>query len=688
VQPQEPPDLLQAVSNWLRSGRIRRLGRALGRNLDPSTYRPLILLVVGSLAIFLWPLAVDVGYALFFMIPPLIRKGIGQGLVLTLIALGLRRLWLVKPTDAWPGGHEGGEPRPRSAADFWMPWALRLAAVSLLIPIMQHPDGFGFGDWDFVLDKFEALRRTILVWGQFPWWNPWSRGGFPLAAEPQIGAMSMATPLVLTLGTSTGLRISAILCVLLAVEGAYRLAWLWLREPWAAAAAAMVYGLNGGVVLASSMGYVMPMSYCSVPWLAYFATRIGRRFSDGLWLGFWSSFVVMNGIQYMSLYAAPFTALIGLRAWRMQPRDRRGEMVIHILAAAGVFFLICGWRLTTVLLVLLDDKRERVTFWDESPATMLHYLLHRPRPNWTEDFNAALGSLFGELSCYIGPVVLGLAVLSAFRGWRWWHTMTLACFWLAIGSERWYQPSHWLASWPLFGSAHVVPRWRILGMLGMGLAAGGELARWRVSPRKELRVLAIILATVIVSDLLILAHQQFPRAFSETPRPELFPGPPVPDIVNVRDGLGFPCTMRGYGVIRGYEPMLSYFRDAPTLRLPREDPGYRGEAWTDEGTVQPVSWSPNRLVFQVKPNQTVHVNQNPGSWWWANGKPAFPGRRCAELMVPFDVQADEQGKLVLEVHPRGLAAGLGLHVLGAIFLALAWFLHRSRQGTQGKPLVR
>ena len=120
--------------------------------------------------------------------------------------------------------------------------------------------------------------------------------------------------------------------------------------------------------------------------------------------------------------------------------------------------------------------------------------------------------------------------------------------------------------------------------------------------------------------------------------------------------------------------MLSYYRDAPTLRLAREDPGYRGEAWTEKGTVQPVSWSPNRLVFQVEPNQVVHVNQNPGSWWWANGRPAFPGHRCAELRIPFDATADAQGRLVLEIHPRGLELGLGLHLLGAILLALAWFL--------------
>ncbi len=661
--------------------KIESVCRFLRRWFDTRTYRPLILLFVVSMTVFLGPLAADVAIALFFGLPNGLRSALGQAMILGLIAAGLWRLWRVKATDSWPSDRDLDGDHSQAFAERWLPWALRLAVLSLALPIMRNPDGLGFADWDFVLDKFEALRRTILIWGQFPWWNPWSRGGFPLAAEPQIDAVSIATPLVLTLGTSTGLRLAAICCLLIAVEGTYRLAWLWIREPWAAAASALIYGLNGAVILATSMGYVLAMSYCSVPWLAYFACRIGRRFSDGIWLGCWMAFVVMNGIQYLSLYAAPMTAMIWLRALRVQPQERRGALLIHTLAALGVCLLICGWRLSTVAFVLLDDKRERVTFWDETPATLLHYLLFRPGPNWTDDFTAAQGSMFGDLSCYVGPVVLGLALLSLAFGWRWWHTLALVCFWLALGSVQWYQPSSWLASWPVFGSAHVVTRWRVLGILGLGFAAGSVLARWRASPRRAVRGLAALLVVIIASDLVILGHQQFPRAFSVRPRPDLFPGPPVPEIINVRDGLGYPCAMRGYGVIRGYEPMLSYYRNAPTLRLAREDPEYRGEAWTDDRSVQPVFWSPNRLVFQVKPGQAVQINQNPGSWWWANGRPAFPGGRCAELRVPFTVTADGQGRLVLEIRPRGLAVGLWLHAVGALFLGLAWFLFRHANGS-------
>ena len=228
--------------------------------------------------------------------------------------------------------------------------------------------------------------------------------------------------------------------------------------------------------------------------------------------------------------------------------------------------MIAGWRLATVYLVLRDDRREAMTLWDEPLSAVFRHLLVRPEPDWPDAITGQHWAAYVSVTSYVGPVVVALVLLSVARGWRWWHTLVLIGGWLAIGSTHWYHPSYWLLDWPFFGSAHVVTRWRFLAMLGLGLAAGSVLARWRARGGGPGRRWPSALTLAIAADFLVLAHQQLPRAFSVRPEPRWFPGPPVAEIVNVGDGLGYPCVLRGYGVIRGYEPMLGYRRDAPTLR--------------------------------------------------------------------------------------------------------------------------
>ena len=133
--------------------------------------------------------------------------------------------------------------------------------------------------------------------------------------------------------------------------------------------------------------------------------------------------------------------------------------------------------------------------------------------------------------------------------------------------------------------------------------------------------------------------------------------------------------------------MLGYFLTATgsTARMWRGKPDYVGESWTDDGPIRPESWSPNRLEFRVRPDQLVYVNQNPGSWWSAQRpRPLFPGRRCAETLEVFAARADEAGLLVLEIRPRGLGLGAGLHLAGLALIGSAWVVAR-RVGGQAPP---
>ena len=264
---------------------------------------------------------------------------------------------------------------------------------------------------------------------------------------------------------------------------------MWFGEPVAAAAAGLIYGMNGAVLSQAALGYHLTMSYCSFSWMLYYTFRLDRRRSDGAWLGFWLAFNVLNGINYYSVYAVVIVAIVWLRGIRARAGAARLRFVVHTVLAFSVLLALAGWRLATTGLVYLDFPRPFYKRFELGPWSILMCLITRPK---AEDLVAMRITEYQDLLWYIGPVALALAVISLGRGWRWWHTLIAGCIWLAAGSYRWYHPSAWLSYLPIFESMHVVARWRVMAMLGFALAAADVLARWRRSGSTALRQFALV----------------------------------------------------------------------------------------------------------------------------------------------------------------------------------------------------
>ncbi|RUL83902.1 hypothetical protein [Tautonia sociabilis] len=599
---------------------------------------------------------------LFFAIPWPVRRTAGMLGLIGLIGLGGARLCRVRPGDRWPSPADG--PGPVGPADRLLPWVLALATASLAWPLLQRP-GIGYGDWDFYLQLYEAVRRTVLDYGQFPWWNPWTRGGFPLAGDPQCGLAAPAAPLSLLLGAGAGVRLAAVIWLMIAVEGARRLARLWLGDPWAACAAGLVFGLNGGVTVYTVAGIYVTMSFCVLPWFVYHATRLADGPGQGVALGLWGAFALLGGISYATVYAAIVAAAVGLRGVSAERGERRVRYVCHGVLAVGLTLLLSGWRLGTTLAVMGDFPRDVGMLIDLRPIAFFEQMLVRPSEARLRSVSVPI---FWESNCYIGVVGVALLAASLARGWRWWHTLTIVAFALGLGASRWYHPSFWLSYWQVFRTMHAVTRWRIVGMLGVGLAAGSAVAGMRSARPRWLGVLASALVLAMGADLVCYAHRVLPVALGPPP-PEDAPGPSDGQAIQLESMPAFPNTMLGFGTIRSIQPLLGYDTGAGTARLWRGHPDYVGEAWSEGRAVEPEVWTPNRVVFRVEPHQEIHINQNPGSWWLVNGDRVFAGLRCAEWGRPFVARADGAGRLELRIAPIGLGTGLALQAAGLAMLA-------------------
>ncbi len=652
------------------------VGRVSGRGVKLIRQRPGLWMILAVPIGLLLSLIPD----LFMTIPWPIRKAGGWVTFIAFFCILCRRLLSFKNGDRWPSLEEKDRAKNEAWWERLLPWVLAGMVGSLAFPLLSRPDALPFGDWDHHLQKFEVIKRTVLEYKQFPWWTPWCRGGFPLASEPECGVVSVSTPLVLLLGPRVGLRLATVLCLMIAAEGTRRIARFWINDPLSSLLAGLIYGTHGGILVYTVAGHYLPMSYCAMPWMLYCTMRLAERPLSGIGLGFWTAFDLLNGITYPSIYAILITGLFWLRGLKVE-RERRVTFLLHTVLALGITLLLTGWRIATMAAVLHDYPRIRRSRIWLRPLAYVFLMIQRPT---LEGMQGMTAPIFWESNCYIGYLGLGLFALSMSRPLRWWHWLALGCFALGVGGVAWYHPSYWLAHWPGFSTMHMVTRWRIPAMLGVGLALGGELAYWRVGRGRQARWLTLGFVLFLSVDLLLIGHSILPKALGPPPTEDRFPGESTDELINIENGPSFAATVRGFGVVRAHEPLLGYDRQAPTARLWRGHPDYVGEAWSDGVAIEPVYWSPNRIVFQLEPHQRIQINQNPGSWWWINGEQAFPALRCVEWEKLFYATANEEGRLELQIRPEGQEVGVRLHLLGALFIGGAWLglsWHRSRSET-------
>ena len=65
-------------------------------------------------------------------------------------------------------------------------WLTGVVLVALVVgPWFSNVSTFGFHDWDAQTSHRELVRQTLLRYHQFPGWDPFACGGFPVTSSPR-----------------------------------------------------------------------------------------------------------------------------------------------------------------------------------------------------------------------------------------------------------------------------------------------------------------------------------------------------------------------------------------------------------------------------------------------------------------------------------------------------------------------
>ncbi len=534
---------------------------------------------------------------------------------------------------------------------------LGLGLVALVCaPLFSRLDSYGTHDWDQMQSHRYVMVKTIRVFHQFPFWNPWSCGGHTWWGGLESGStlVSPWLPAYVFLKFPVALRVEVTGTAVLSLVGTWLLSGRYTRSPGARLLVIAAFVVTGRWALQVKAGHMWHLYYAWVPFALYFMDRAActppadrrRTLREVALLGGVLAMMVYTGAIYPLPQVIVLLAVYSLAlavAWRsLRP--------VGLAVAAGVFsFLFAAPR----LLPIFDMLRRFPRLTDSNETMDLGALIGIFTARSTDPQPSVGPWGWHEFGAYIGwvPVLLMLVAPFVARRARPRALMIsgVACIVLGLGRFHEYAPWGILHDHlPIFESQHVPSRWLYVAPLLLVLTSMAALERVLSRARRRwlLEIAMLFSAAYVALDVGLEAQKPVVSALTRNP-PHVTPSVAPYHQYNVAPPSlryessdwappSMPAMMANVGVIdcATFPGLQTYFRGTPnnpTIGLGAHgegDPAYRGELYTATGVgkLTFTRWTPNdmRVHYEgANPGDTLVLNQNWDPGWRANGKPVM-----------------------------------------------------------------
>jgi len=555
---------------------------------------------------------------------------------------------------------------------FWFLFCLLVVAI-WTSPIWFTPGMTGVGDWDYFMHRYEVLRLTVIKFGQWPGYDPWNSGGIPFLGNPNLSIFSIKGLLVLVFGTYWGLRLGVLIYTFICLIGSWKLSGIWWKDRFIRLIFAFYITSNPALIYHLTPGHLNFHTFCFMPLLFYFLFRFNWDKWSGLKAAIVLGVAVNDSVAYMVQYGALILACIYGYLFVSSYKENSRALVRWIIIFIPVFLTLIFYRVVTVLQIALAYPRVLNWRTHYEYISLLKYYLY-PYTKIAQVASCEWCASSTEVCSYVGIVAFIMLLLSFRQGFRWWHGIMILLVWAGIGNDSYFHIMYWIQKIPTFSSHLCFSRIRVFTLLFVGIAAISGVNNIWIKCKNHrfsfMRYVGLGIGIFMVAEVMLVSHlimksshvklttwagESYANKFqniSFLPRPVKSPENIVFDYRAIRMNLGW---LHGYGE--------AYFPEE-TIRIGRDEQGYIGEYHQDGRVVEPVYWSPNRILLKgLKPNTLLVVNMNPGSPWYNNGKQLFPQYRIVEMRKPFKVMPDENGIVELTYRYPGQKLG----IFGTIF---------------------
>ncbi len=539
---------------------------------------------------------------------------------------------------------------------------LSLPIFLFLWPFLVRDNAILVGDWDYFAQLYEAARKSIVEYNQFPWFNPWIGGGVPLYANPQFGLVSLQMPLIILFGTLTGLRLAVLAYFLVGFWGMRSLLLRLGSDRLYAILLSFIWTFSSFPVWRIAGGHFTFSTYFLAPW--FFLLLLNVRLRLGwLWLGLFSAFLLNQSLHYLTIHILMIAlALVLYQFFFMRKKYSLSiyQFISPYIWAVLVTVPLIAHKLFFTLQYLHDFPRTP-PFQGGVPINVLSAgLTFRGTKifNPVEFYKGGLG--WSEYAAYFGLISLILLSYVLVKNLEKISKIPkstvllvgglLLVFLIALGDFGPLSPYGIMKDLPIFNQMQVPSRW-------LGWFVFGAIVMLSKLPRKAIFVflLAFSVLDVFQSSFHTINYDHgkyIPptKVNSSFTQQSFYKNTPDFSINSLRL---LHATQANIGDIYGYEPLVGFAGDI--------NYGYSGLTNRCDGATPDCNfvlsnnakvlyWSPNYIRLLRTSGGDIVLNINPGSYWRANGVRLFSSSDVVSLKQDFVVK-DESSDIALNIDP-------------------------------------
>ncbi len=565
----------------------------------------------------------------------------------------------------------------------WRPWHYLLLLL-VNSPLIASGTKAAADDWQIVFYPWaEALRYSILRYGQFPWWNPWALGGQPFLTDPATTVLMPDTLVIVAFGSVIGFKILIVLYQFVGYEGSRRLCRHLFGDRPFVQAVSIIPVILPALALHFYPGHVVFFPIYLFPWLLYYGLTWHQSAGRALGLGIVVALNLLGYVHYAIIMAFTIVAFVVL--WTLARHVRSREVWLRGALALCAAFGLSLFRIVATYAVVMRFPRHEIFFYPlvGSLALVIRSLVE---PFQDPHTPGLYGLMWWELGGYVGLLGLLLAYEGLRRGRRrFWpiHLAAIACLILAWNNRDPLFPSTYLHFIPPWNSMLVIIRWELFACFFFLLGAVQGLLVVHDSGRRKL---AAGLALLLIGDLGFHFAYASRDTFPTTAPPLLRGTDPPLSVYTAQDRLHTWEHVRANKVALESECSLVGWGYRPTTRAHVGTPGYTGD-FTLSPDLTLDEWTPNRIRMHGKPGAEVAININPSNYWLLNDEQLFPDYRPIEPDLPFKFRVPPSGQVELRPRPPHMAALLGVQALFAVAAAALYLGLRRRAQRRGATTI-